>query len=164
MRKRQIKVSRQVVVIYQRMKDAAVLMGPKTRKIGKGRWMLPGGKNCKKEEPISAARREGRQETGLKIYGLYYKGQVRVSISKTGELRVIDLFLANQWTGTLKPNKEFSYLQFRSIAKIPWYRMLPWDEAWLRPILENSEWKVKVHIQCGADRNDVTNATMHFDI
>src|SRR5712664_847056 len=51
-----------------------LLLKKANRGISDGKWNAPGGKSEPGEEPEQCARREVFEETGLKVYELFYHG------------------------------------------------------------------------------------------
>jgi 8-oxo-dGTP diphosphatase len=70
-----------------------VLLMQRARDPDAGYWNAPGGKIDRGEDPLEAARRELREETGLDA-PLVFRGVATVVVEETGEHWVIFLFAA----------------------------------------------------------------------
>jgi 8-oxo-dGTP diphosphatase len=70
-----------------------VLLIQRTRDPDAGYWNAPGGKIDRGEDPLDAARRELREETGLDA-PLVFRGVATVVVEQTGEHWTIFLFSA----------------------------------------------------------------------
>ena len=86
---------------------------------------------------------------------------LEIAILGKRQLLSIDVVIFTNWTGELRSNAEFSQLQFYPFHRIPWKRVLPGDEKWMRKIFQNPDPQpLKVRMRCGSDRLDLKEITM----
>lgn len=88
-------------------KDGAWLMlhrVKKTQDPNAGKWIGVGGKFEEGESPRECVIREVREETGLSLTKLRFRGLVTF-VSDLYETEYMHLFTAAQWEGTLSPER-----------------------------------------------------------
>jgi 8-oxo-dGTP diphosphatase len=100
-------LDKQDILILQR--------GPESS--GSGTWNFPGGKVEEDEDPMDAAIREVKEETGLIIE----KDKIDYLGSLILEHIVVNTFITNSYSGTVKINKESMNFKWVSILEIPEY-------------------------------------------
>lgn len=107
-----------------------ILLGLKTRGLGKDFWNGFGGKVEKKETILEAARREVKEECGLEVNNLKQLGIVRHEEEGNPEVAVIHVFTATEFSGSLKPCEEMNPLQWYKYTDIPFGKTWPDLKQW----------------------------------
>lgn len=115
----------------------------------------PGGKVDKSDKNIKAAAiRELHEETHFRAKEMHEVATVKIKITGKRRTLVVHLFKCKSWTGRLRREKrEFSYLKFFTISKIPWEKMAPGDEEWMKRLLKGEH--LRVDVLCGEKRTDL---------
>ncbi|MGP0031469.1 MAG: NUDIX hydrolase [Acidimicrobiales bacterium] len=85
-------------------------------------WCFPGGQARSGETTLEATAREAEEETGLSVGDLDLVGR-RTSTGATGRRYVIDCFLTEAWSGSLRtfPSAEHAaaaWLPFEDLARL----------------------------------------------
>ena len=130
----------------------------KRRRIGIGRWVLPGGvTKCSDKSQKHAVQREVCEETGL-LFPLQ-------SFRKAGVLRgyinspdtpqwLVHIYLVIDLTGrTITPNKkEYTAMKWFPLSKLPFDKMLQGDREWLPRIARGEKLSIKIRANENADK------------
>ena len=134
----------------------SVLLGLKTRGYGKGKIMPPGGHLSSEDggDAIRAARREGREETGLTGNDGRVIAKLQVFIGKDHTTINVEIVVFESWTGKVKPSDEFEWLRFIPFSEIPWDQMLPGEKEWMTEVLHKKQQAI-VRIECGNSRENL---------
>jgi 8-oxo-dGTP diphosphatase/2-hydroxy-dATP diphosphatase len=111
-----------------------ILLGMKLRDFGKGRWNGFGGKVKQGETPEAAAIREVKEEIGVEVEGLKFRGMLNFSFIKTGVKIECHLYSAERFLGVPMETDEMRPRWF-DLGKIPYDKMWPDDIYWLPEIL-----------------------------
>ena len=105
-------------------KDGAYLMMHRTKKendINKDKWIGIGGKIEKDENPFDCVKREIREETGVTVTGLKYRGIVTF-ILEPNEIEEMHLFTADGYVGEIDYNcteGELKWIKKEEIGNLP---------------------------------------------
>ncbi|MDR7454252.1 MAG: NUDIX domain-containing protein, partial [Armatimonadota bacterium] len=116
-----------------------VLLIQRTRDPEAGYWNAPGGKIDRGEDPLDAARRELREETGLDA-PLAFRGVATVVVERTGEHWIIFLFAARAHDPAVVASAE-GPLCWAAPAEVAALPVLP-DIPLLLPTLRDQEDRV----------------------
>jgi len=108
-----------------------LLLKRATRGISKGKWNAPGGKIEHGESPEENARREVREETGLRISKLFYHGTINFFMGGGRKLDIlVHLFSTRKFSGKVNSTEEGEVRWFE-VTKIPYSEMWDDDTYWL---------------------------------
>jgi len=121
------------------LKDSKILLGRKTRKLGKGFWNGPGGKLEEGENLQDSIMREVKAETGLNIKNLEQVGRVVVEFEDGSEGVLLHIFLTKDFDGEITDSDEMTELQWFNIERLPLDNMWEDDEFWLPVVLEGKK-------------------------
>ena len=104
-------------------KDGKYLMLHRTKKqndINKDKWIGIGGKFLENESPEECAIREAKEETGLTLHTLKYRGLVTFA-PNTCEGEYMHLFTCTDFSGTLKSCDEgdLQWIEKEKIYSLP---------------------------------------------
>jgi len=104
-------------------KDNKYLMLHRTKKkndINKDKWIGIGGKFLENESPEECAVREAKEETGLTLNSLEYRGIVTF-VQKNMEGEYMHLFVCKDFSGTLKDCDEgdLQWIEKEKIYSLP---------------------------------------------
>ncbi len=133
-------------IIHQENK---VLLGMKKRGFGQGKWNGFGGKVLENETIENAARREVREEAGIKIEELtklgilefeFWSPARRPPADVAGDTLQVHVFKATDFTGEPIEGEEMDPQWFR-VSEIPFSSMWPDDIFWMPLFLENKKFK-----------------------
>ncbi len=143
--------------------DPSILLGVKSDGSVAGFLMPPGGKFELDEFcPFEVCKRETWEETNLWPLRGTKVAELRILRKDLGIRLKVHVILYTQWTGRLrrrKWKKEFKSMRFFKFSEIPWGKLPPLDEKWMKEVLFRSK-RIKhrrrlVHIRCGKSRKDV---------
>lgn len=127
------------------MNGRRLLLKRATRGISKGRWNAPGGKIEPGESPKENARREVREETGLRVRGLLYHGVINFFMGGGRKLDIrVHLFSTRQFQGKMTSTDEGEVRWF-DVAEIPFSEMWDDDQYWLHLMLTGSMFNAKFY-------------------
>lgn len=116
-----------------------------TRGISKGKWNAPGGKIEPGESPEENARREVREETGLRVRNLFYHGAINFFMGGGRKLDIrVDLFSTNQFQGRMTSTDE-GEIRWFGVAEIPFAEMWDDDRYWIQLMLTGSRFNAKFY-------------------
>lgn len=87
-------------------------------------YIAPGGKIEFPESPSAGAIREVKEETGLQVKGLVYKGLHQFVNEEKGEWYLIYNYLAEEFDGELRDSAEGA-LEWVPIEEVPKMKALP---------------------------------------
>jgi 8-oxo-dGTP pyrophosphatase MutT (NUDIX family) len=141
--------------ITEKWKEGEVLLGEKINGSVSG-WVMPPGGHVEDFDIgfTSAGHREGFEETGLKALGSYEIAQIRVRIKSKRRTITVHVISCYDWAGNLKnKSKEFKWLKFIPISKIPWEKFPKGEEVWFKRALNGK--KSLVTTLCGKNRKDI---------
>lgn len=111
-----------------------VLLIRKLRGFGEGKVNGPGGKIHADESPVDAAMRETIEETGIEPVSPRAVGHIAFQFLD-GLTIGVDLFVAEAWTGNLRPCEEADPF-WCALDAIPYDTMWQDDRHWLPEVLE----------------------------
>ena len=121
-----------------------VLLGMKKRGFGAGRWNGFGGKVLDDEEIEEGARRELKEESGLKVGELTRLGIMEFEFEGDPQLLEVHLFKATEFYGIPRESDEMSPKWF-FVEEIPFQDMWPDDRYWFPFFMRNKKFKMKVN-------------------
>jgi len=145
------------------IKESAVLLARKTRKIGVGLWNGWGGEVEEGETIRQAALREFAGESGLsaKAEDLEYAGKVTFHNQKSDGRKCdveVHMFLLKKWNGKPRPNPaEMIEPTFWPISNLPYNEMMPSDKDWMLNVLVGE--RVEAEVWHGLDQKTVIRPT-----
>ncbi len=147
------KISVTLIFVIKRSRE--VLLGQILGGTIAGFVTPPGGKVEKSDKNIKdAAARELAEETNLKARQIHQVAEVRIRISGKRKTVILNVFVCKSWSGRLRrESREFSYLKWFNISRIPYHKMAPGDEEWVRRILRGE--RLDVDVICHNDRCDL---------
>lgn len=146
-----------IVTLILVMKEGKLLLGKIEGGTIAGFVTPPGGKfeRCKDASIEESARRELKEETGLHAEKMIRIGQVAIKIIKKRKILYLNVFKCKSYTGRLKICKrEFSWMKFYPIGRVPWDKFAPGDRSWMEEIIANCR-KIKASIVCDKNRKDL---------
>jgi 8-oxo-dGTP diphosphatase len=122
-----------------------LLLKKATRGISVGKWNAPGGKIEPGESPEENAKREVREETGLRIRDLFYHGSISFFMDGGEELDIkVRLFSTRKFQGRLDSTDEGEVRWFE-VTKIPLTNMWDDDRYWLHLMLAGGRFNAKFY-------------------
>ena len=119
-----------------------VLLGMKKRGFGMGRWNGFGGKIKSGESIEDAARREIKEEAGIKINDLNKVGIIEFEFENSPELLEVHLFKSENFNGEPTESEEMRPQWFH-VDEIPFAKMWPDDILWMPFLLKGKKFKGK---------------------
>lgn len=117
-----------------------ILLGMKKRGFGAGRWNGFGGKVQEGETIEEAARRELREEAGIKVNSVEKVGKIDFEFLGNPEILEVHIFKAEDFSGELAEGEEMKPQWFH-IDEIPFSEMWPDDKYWLPFFLKNKKFR-----------------------
>ena len=104
-------------------RNAQYLMLHRTKKendMNRDKWLGIGGKFEDGESPEDCALREAKEETGLSLTALRYRGIVTF-VSDRWETEYMHLFTADKWTGEIKTcdEGELEWIDKEAVLSLP---------------------------------------------
>ncbi len=134
------------------VKDDQVLLGMKTRKIGKDRWNGYGGGIEEGETEIEATVREFSEETGGVILDPEYLEKIAIGYfhntkSDGGSfVCAVHFYIARKWEGEVKESEEMITPTWFDINNLPLDKMMPADNEWVPLALHGRKMIVKARL------------------
>ena len=135
-----------------------VLLGRKHEGMGTGKVVGPGGHVEPGEDPLAAAVREVKEETGLIVDPA--SASRRASVGHHFPTRPswdqrVDVFVATRWHGELAPSQELTPAWY-PVGGVPYEQM--WDDAreWLPHVLAGE--RIEAEFEFAADCETITAA------
>eukprot|EP01064_Diplonema_japonicum_P032603 TRINITY_DN616_c6_g1_i1.p1 TRINITY_DN616_c6_g1~~TRINITY_DN616_c6_g1_i1.p1 ORF type:complete len:210 (+),score=20.93 TRINITY_DN616_c6_g1_i1:49-678(+) len=127
-----IKVLTLVAVVRGEGKTQEILLGRKARGFGKDKWNGFGGKVEAGETIEAAAKRELREESGLKAEKMDKTGVMFFwFLEEEPHLMEVHLFVCTSYSGTIEESEEMNPIQWFSPTAVPYSLMWPDDKFWL---------------------------------
>lgn len=124
-------------IIHQHPK---ILLGMKKRGFGAGRWNGFGGKIAAAETIEDAAKREVREEVGIKVEDLDKMGIIDFEFKGKPEVLQVHIFRSNNFSGEPAESEEMKPQWFH-VDEIPFKEMWPDDIHWLPLFLGGKKFK-----------------------
>lgn len=132
------------------IRGTQVLMGFKTKKIGKDRWNGYGGGIDGDETPIQSGIREMDEEVGLEAYE---RGMEKVAVIDFHNIKSdgeeftcrVHIFLVKEWSGEPKETDEMLTPTWFEMDSLP-ENMMPSDKIWLPMVLQGEKIVGVVHM------------------
>ncbi len=121
-----------------------ILLGFKTKKIGKDCWNGYGGGIEEGETPVQSAIRELEEELGA-VASPEHLQKIAVvdfhNIKSDNEIFVcrVHCFLVKKWSGELKKTEEMITPTWFEKGNLPFEKMMPADRHWLPPALNGKK-------------------------
>ncbi len=109
---------------------------------GKGKWNGFGGKVEKGETIENAAKREMREESGIKIKEMNKLGVLEFESKNNPEILEVHIFYVEEFEGVPAESDEMKPKWF-DVDEIPLDQMWPDDRYWLPLFLERKRFKGK---------------------
>lgn len=119
-----------------------ILLGMKKRGFGAGRWNGFGGKVSSEETIEDAAKREIREETGIKVTNLDKAGIIDFEFKGNPEILQVHIFRSDNFLGEPTESEEMKPQWFH-IDEIPFNEMWPDDIYWMPLFLDGKKFKGK---------------------
>ena len=123
-------------------KHPKILLGMKKRGFGAGKWNGFGGKVEKGERIVDAAKREMREEAGIKLQDISKVGVIEFEFKGNPEILKVHVFKASEFDGEPTESDEMRPKWFH-VDKIPFSKMWPDDAHWLPHVLAGKKVKAK---------------------
>ena len=125
------------------VRNSKVLLGFKTKKIGKDCWNGYGGGIEEGEIPKQSALRELKEETGMVALPESLEKAAIVDFHNTksdGSTFIcrVHVYLVSQWTGEPRKTKEMINPTWFDIKRLP-DKMMPADKQWLPVVLSGKK-------------------------
>ncbi|MBU1015330.1 8-oxo-dGTP diphosphatase [Patescibacteria group bacterium] len=133
-----------------------VLLGMKKRGFGVGRWNGFGGKVTTGETIEEAAKREVREEAGIKVDALEKAGLLEFEFQDDPVVLEVHVFRAQTFLGEPTESEEMKPQWFSS-EEVPFEDMWPDDRHWLPLFLEGKSFRGKFLFQ---DENTLLDYTL----
>ena len=119
-----------VMTLCLLLRDNSLLLGMKKCGFGAGRYNGFGGKVEHNEDIETCARREVKEEAGIKVHSLGKVAELSFHFFHKPELDcIVHTFLVSDWSGELVESNEMKPEWF-SIDKLPFTQMWPDDIYW----------------------------------
>ncbi|KAJ3645391.1 hypothetical protein Zmor_023054 [Zophobas morio] len=125
-------------------KNKSVLLGLKTRGLGKGFWNGFGGKVEKNETVMDCAKRELKEECNLEAKDLKQIGVVRYDLLHDNSSDVVHIFTCTQFEGVEKPSEEMNPIQWYKFRAIPFTQMWPDSPHWYPYMLDEKYFSARI--------------------
>ncbi len=143
------------------IKENSVLLGKKTRHIGKGRFNGPGGGIEKGENIRESAAREVFEETGVKVLPDALEKVAIVhfhNIRRDSEKFICrcHIFIIREWEGEPQNTEELNEQEWFDIDDLPLDRMMVSDKEWLPIALKK---KIIAHSYIGEEQATLIRPT-----
>ncbi|MFA5025225.1 MAG: 8-oxo-dGTP diphosphatase [Candidatus Shapirobacteria bacterium] len=122
------------VTIAFLLRDDEICLGMKKRGFGVGLWNGTGGKVVDGETPEDAAKREAKEEFGVDLIDLEYRGRI-FFIYKDGMEFESSIYVSRKWSGEPTEGEEMSPKWFKT-NRLPYESMWSDDKLWLPLILD----------------------------
>lgn len=119
-----------------------ILLGMKKNGFGAGRWNGFGGKVEARESIENAAKREIKEEAGIKVSEVEKMGVIDFEFQNNPEILEVHFFKAEEFEGEPQETEEMKP-QWFNIGEIPFDQMWPDDRFWLPIFLEGKKFKGK---------------------
>jgi 8-oxo-dGTP pyrophosphatase MutT (NUDIX family) len=136
-------------------KIGRILLAMKKRGFGMGRWNGVGGKPKPDETVIQCARREAKEEIGVKVGKLNKIGMIRFRFKYNENYNQnVHFFICENWEGIPAESEEMKPRWFK-VDKIPYSKMWPDDKFWMPIALQDK--KIAGSILFGKDDKIIEN-------
>lgn len=122
--------------------QSKILLGMKKRGFGAGRWNGFGGKLIDGETIEDAARREIREEAGIKVENLEKVGIIDFEFQGNPQILEVHIFKSDSFLGDPTESEEMKP-QWFDINEIPFKEMWPDDIYWIPLFLSGKKFKGK---------------------
>lgn len=123
-------------VITYLLRDNEVLLVYKKRGHGAGKWNGPGGK-IEKENPVEAAIRETKEETGVEVNNPELCGIIEFYDVYEQDW-IVYIFRSEEFSGEPKESEE-CFPRWFHLEEIPYHKMWEDDKIWL-PLVINKKY------------------------
>lgn len=125
------------------IRENQILLAMKKRGFGEGKWNGYGGKKKEGEKIRKAAKRETREEIGVKIIKMEKKAILTFQFpNKPDWNQKCFVYQAMEWIGEPKESEEMKPEWF-DFGKIPYENMWTDDKIWLPKVLEGKKIRAK---------------------
>jgi 8-oxo-dGTP diphosphatase len=136
--------------------DGSVLLAMKKRGFGAGKWNGAGGKLQEQETPEQACRRETKEEIGVELEGLEYRGDIEFLVEEKPEWnQICSIFVATGIVGTPQESEEMRPDWF-ALESIPYAEMWADDPIWLPGVLAGGMVSLRIFF-------DVEGAVLRYE-
>ncbi|EFA09048.1 oxidized purine nucleoside triphosphate hydrolase [Tribolium castaneum] len=125
-------------------KNSEVLLGYKTRGLGRGLWNGFGGKVEKNETIANCAKRELEEECSLVAKDLKHIGVVRYDLPYENSADIVHIFTCSQYDGCEKASEEMDPIQWYDFSAIPYAKMWPDSPQWYPLMLKEKFFAARV--------------------
>lgn len=125
------------------IKNSEVLLGKKTRKLGKGFYNAPGGKVEEGESILDSIKREVKEEARLTVKNLKQVGLINFEFQDGSQGIILHIFLTKDFEGELMDSEQMHEWKWFDFHKVPYEIMWDDDKDWLPLVLGGGEFEAK---------------------
>ncbi len=138
-----ISIQRMTLIFLRKSRPEKVLLGYKTKKIGKGCWNAPGGKTEEGESPIQCGERETPEETGYRVDPRYLRERGCADFYNQqidGSFKLVRVILLEAQEGykldeTIVPDGTLVNLTWVETSRLWQFPMMLADQYWVPKFL-----------------------------
>lgn len=123
-----------------------ILLGMKKRGFGAGRWNSFGGKVKPEETLEEAVFREFEEESTLKVLKYEKVGIMEFEFKDSLEVHEVHIYKILKYCGTPRETEEMRTQWFK-VSEIPYDKMWPGDEYWMKILLEGKKFRGKTYFE-----------------
>ncbi|CAH0563753.1 unnamed protein product [Brassicogethes aeneus] len=122
-------------------KNKEILLGHKTRGLGKGLWNGFGGK-VENETLLNCAKRELYEECSLLAENLNHLGVVKYEVVDEDVDHIVHVFTCTKYTGTEQRSEEMDPIRWFNFKDVPYEKMWPCAKKWWPYMLSDKYFSV----------------------
>jgi ADP-ribose pyrophosphatase YjhB (NUDIX family) len=138
------------------IKEGKVLLAMKKRGFGIGKWNGPGGKCVEGETIEETCRRETKEEIGVDLEGLEYRGLIEFIVEEKPEWnQICSIFIASGIIGEPQESEEMQPAWF-AIEEMPYPDMWADDPIWLPGVIAGGRVSLRIYF-------DADGAVLHHE-
>lgn len=136
-------VQKLFTLVFIKRKNS-VLLGLKTRGLGKGLWNGFGGKVEENETVEDCAKRELEEECNLIAKDLKHIGVVKYDLMYDNSADVVHIFTCTKFEGRETASEEMNPIKWYEFDKIPFQQMWPDSIHWYPSMLSEKYFSAQV--------------------